>query len=386
MRIITYSLHHGGIDSNRYYEDVINFSEVVTKKGLDITLPWIKKLKDYIEENQLEKVRTEEEYMLEVLTLGVLWLRYSDDATKINKIPSVILKKLVDIRVKGGKLKAGADLLRGVLGTLVLYSKHRSYLVTQIKYTMKNLINLIRWLESTGEFIQEVKRLKNWTSFLYTLNDEEVEKFIREAVSFARWFQKESIISVGRYTESVETYLEQVKKSHSWREDLIFCSRQRLEYHLNMVGAEIMNKAYKDDFINTSRKAVFLPACLRKRLDGRCMATVEKGIMYCCSCSLDCEVSKIKKLGEVYGYEVLIIPHETAVFSNDTIRDGELGIIGVACVTNLLAGGWKAKAFRIPAQCVVLDYCGCKNHWDDKGFSTSINMERLKDIMSKSVC
>ncbi|WLD29947.1 MULTISPECIES: DUF116 domain-containing protein [unclassified Clostridioides] len=55
----------------------------------------------------------------------------------------------------------------------------------------------------------------------------------------------------------------------------------------------------------------------------------------------------------------------------------DVGIIGVACVLNLISGGWKVKNFGFVPQCVVLDYCGCKNHWHEKGIVTDINVDRL---------
>lgn len=381
MKIITYSLYDGEENSNSYYRNIEKFSEIVVYKGLQMTMPWIKKLKAYIEQQQLETVRTNEEYMLEILTLGVLWVRYSDDAAGINQIPNKLLTKLVKRRQKGGKLKRGVDYIRGILGTLFLYSKHRSDLVDSIPFTMDNLTNLIDWLSAAGEFIQETKRFRNWMSYLRTVSDEEVAELIALAVFFAVWFEEQSLDRIGKYTEEVETYLDTGRKRHLWREDLIFCSRQRVEYHLNMVGAQIMNHAYRSDFIKTRKKAVFLPACIRKNLNGTCKARSDKDILHCVRCNLNCQVNKIKELSNRYGYDVLIIPHESSAFSKNTIKEGELGIIGVACILNLLAGGWKAKGLGIPPQCVLLDYCGCKNHWDEEGFSTSINMEQLHKLM-----
>ncbi|MEJ6949995.1 DUF116 domain-containing protein [Natronospora cellulosivora (SeqCode)] len=59
----------------------------------------------------------------------------------------------------------------------------------------------------------------------------------------------------------------------------------------------------------------------------------------------------------------------------------DVSIIGVACLLNLLSGGWKAKEMGMPALCVLLDYCGCKNHWDKKGVITNLNYEQLSNIM-----
>jgi uncharacterized protein len=381
MKTITYSLCCKEQDSNNYYKAVGAFADIVINEGLAITKFWITKLKLHIEERQLETTRSDEEYMLEILTIGVLWLRYSDDATEIEHIPKELFLNLVELRQKGGKLKLGADFMRGILGTFVLYSEHNSELVKQIEFNLDNFIKLVDWLSTTGEFIQETRRFKIWESYLWSESRDGVADFIAIAVYFAIWFEKNSLTYLGCYTENVEPYLENVKDKHLLREDLIFCSRQRLEYHLNMLGAEIMNRAYRKDFVKTKRKAVFLPACIRKHLNGTCKAGSKNEILFCSSCSDDCQVKAIKDLGNLYGYEVLIIPHESSAFKDGTFKDGDLGIIGIACIINLISGGWKAKAMGIPAQCVLLDYCGCKNHWDDIGFSTSINMEQLEKIM-----
>jgi hypothetical protein len=87
-------------------------------------------------------------------------------------------------------------------------------------------------------------------------------------------------------------------------------------------------------------------------------------------------------MGEKYGFGVAIITHESSFNSKGIGQtDGRLGVVGIACVLNLIAGGWKAKALGLPAQCVLLDYCGCKNHWHDEGFPTDINLHVLGQIL-----
>ncbi|HEX3013208.1 MAG TPA: DUF116 domain-containing protein, partial [Methanobacterium sp.] len=76
----------------------------------------------------------------------------------------------------------------------------------------------------------------------------------------------------------------------------------------------------------------------------------------CTECSKSCNVHKLTKMGDKYGFEVYIVSHESSAFSKSTKEDrNELGIVGVACVSNLIAGGWKAGSLGIPAQCVLLD-------------------------------
>ena len=86
-------------------------------------------------------------------------------------------------------------------------------------------------------------------------------------------------------------------------------------------------------------------------------------------------------MGDKYGFEVYIISHESSAFSKSSKEDrDELGIIGVACISNLIAGGWKSDSLGIPAQCVLLDSASCKNHWDEEGIPTEINIDHLMKL------
>jgi hypothetical protein len=89
-------------------------------------------------------------------------------------------------------------------------------------------------------------------------------------------------------------------------------------------------------------------------------------------------------MGRKFGFSVLMVPHESSVFSGDAgkklIGEG-VGIVGIACVSNLVSGGWKAKGLGLPPQCVLLDHCGCRKHWHEQGIATDINMGRLREIL-----
>jgi uncharacterized protein len=40
------------------------------------------------------------------------------------------------------------------------------------------------------------------------------------------------------------------------------------------------------------------------------------------------------------------------------------------------------KRLNIASQCVFLDYCGCKKHWDNDGTPTTLNLQQLLDIIA----
>ena len=94
-------------------------------------------------------------------------------------------------------------------------------------------------------------------------------------------------------------------------------------------------------------------------------------------------VNQIGKMAKKYNAQVIIIDHASD-FNEMKIKDIQdgVGIIGIACILNLLSGGWKARELGLMPQCVILDYCGCKKHWDKVGFMTQIDLKRLEEIFT----
>jgi hypothetical protein len=56
------------------------------------------------------------------------------------------------------------------------------------------------------------------------------------------------------------------------------------------------------------------------------------------------------------------------------------GVTAVACVLNILPGGLEMRDRGIAAQCLPLDFPGCRKHWDRLGFPTAVNEKRLVQI------
>ncbi|HEX2926168.1 MAG TPA: DUF116 domain-containing protein, partial [Ruminiclostridium sp.] len=199
-------------------------------------------------------------------------------------------------------------------------------------------------------------------------------------VEFADWFEISGQERLGEYTANVNSFLEKQKTHYRWREDRIFCFRNTVEYHLNMVGAQILSDAYRSQFLNSAEKKVLLPVCMRSRPEGECLAVSKRLGLKCAKCTPGCIVNTITSLGDKHGYSVYLISHESTAFSAKDTG----GIVGVSCVTRLIEGGWKAKELGLHPQCVLLDYCGCKKHWDRNGIPTALNITELEKIMQES--
>ena len=372
METITYNLQN-----DDYYNDIASFTDEILDKSHQYLDSFIFEYNEYFKDINPDKQLIES--IFESLMLGVFWHRYGSRSLNLENEPQKLLVKLSHLRQSAPELKEDIDEVKGYLSTMFLLDKSS----TIPGPNLENINKLLRWLEASGEYIQELKPLYVLRDFLATKTYEEIEDILSGIFSFSKYFCDNAKKTLGKYTSHVDTFINQNITCHINQEDIIFCSRTEIEYHLNMFGAEIMNRIFKADFEKRPRKAVLLPGCMKNPKGERCIASEERLGECCKMCNNNCPVCEITKKGLKDNFEVYIISHESSAFSNATEKDNEeLGVVGVACVLNLIAGGWKARSIGMPAQCVILNYVGCSNHWTDNPFSTSINYLELEKILS----
>ncbi|MGA7244111.1 MAG: DUF116 domain-containing protein, partial [Terracidiphilus sp.] len=184
-------------------------------------------------------------------------------------------------------------------------------------------------------------------------------------------------------TKGVNRFLFGEYARRGCREDQIFCGRPPVEYHLNMLAAEVMNRGLQNSFERTTRKVVLVPACMRGAKAAICKSRIHGVDMTCMACDPDCAVNHITQHMRKLGATVYLVPHSSG-FSRWLARwerEPGVGVTAVACMLNILPGGYNMRSRRIASQCLPLDYPGCKKHWDPKGFATTINEDRLVRII-----
>ena len=129
-----------------------------------------------------------------------------------------------------------------------------------------------------------------------------------------------------------------------------------------MVGAELLNMSVRTGFNKTETKVVLVPGCLRIHNNEKCEAKKVKEGLLCQGCSTQCRVNQLRMMGRNLnygGFEVYIISHASHLSLWSSNGNGpQRGVIASACVTTLVEGGWELKRYDVPAQCVLLDYCG----------------------------
>ncbi|MGE5465392.1 MAG: DUF116 domain-containing protein [Betaproteobacteria bacterium] len=379
--VVTYSLKNGQRTSDQFYRDVTTFTDRVIA-GATVLHPVVERYQAYLKASGKEAVRSRDEYLFELALLGTLWRTYADDAHEVSGGWTWIMAGLAWLRQRGGVVKEVADRARGIMATLFLSPVDREWTP---RPTQDHLNKLLNWMAATGDYVQETRRLGQWRDYWADLSSEEVAADLTAAIGFAGWFEEHSRAALGKYTTNVDRFLREQQPGHRWKEDVIFSARRRVEYHLNMVGAEIMNRAFRADFLNAKNKAVVLPACMRYYPKPQCKARSNGVSCECAECASQCRVNQLVKMGRKFGFSVHLVPHESSVLSNKggkKLFGDDVGILGIACVSNLISGGWKVKSFGIAPQCVLLDHCGCRKHWHEQGIATDINMGRLMEILA----
>ncbi|NLL42183.1 MAG: DUF116 domain-containing protein [Firmicutes bacterium] len=252
--------------------------------------------------------------------------------------------------------------------------------------TLDHLAKNLERLERSKDYAYQTKKLRLWHRFIMQQCSANRALILRLISCATDWFAKRSREVLGVYTAQVSRFLAGFDASG--RSDILLCTSPVLEYHINMVGAEMLNKLWQSSFAKTKQQLAVVPGCLRPE-PGACTAKEWILGFKCSRCSEGCQISRLSGLGERYGFQVSFVKHQSSLVSHvqsleRLAQKRSMGILGVACVLSLLEGGLMLKAHKVAAQCVPLDFSGCKNHWHAQGLPGSVSMERVLKIMLRA--
>lgn len=384
MEPITYTLDAEGPAATGYYPAVAAFTDEVLAKSETSIMPLARAYHGFIREYALEDLRSVEEYTFELLNLGVLWRRYGSLSLSVEMAPFRLLAFLSEWRKKHQRIKPAIDLARGVLMSFFLAPVEPKR-TESIPCCLADIEHLVRWLEATGDLREDAIRFVRWLAYWASLGSGEFITWMEKVVGFSDWFEHRSKARMGGFTPNVDSFVERNALRYDWREDRFACLRSRVEYHLNMVGAEIMNRAFRREFLRSDRQTVLVPGCMRRRPAGDCEGAKTPDGIRCSGCEPKCHVNQLRGLGLKEDFDVVVIPHSSDLSLWAPLPGGPVtGVVASACLSVLVQGGWELKRYGVPAQCVLLNECGCRKHWHRDGFPTRLDIRELKRIV-KSV-
>ncbi len=371
-RLITYSLRNGSRDSDDYYRAVAAFADswfAVAARDLENIFLGFREYR--LAHHQPD--RTDAEYAFELLALGVLLHEHADDISCLPGHVAHVLNFLVHVQEHYPSYEDQIKRWRGQIAGWVRD-------VGSETNRRDDVGSLMNWLRANGD-ATKADRFAQWQSYFHEIGFASTRHVTARCIAIACDFIASSEIALGKYTPQVPTFLAKVAPKYRGRYDAELVSRTRAEYHLGMLGTEILNRAYRQRFLSAKQKIVIVPPCMRAQPEDKCKAISTSYGAKCQACTPSCRVHQITKLGEKRGFDVYIIPDELRVFGSGT-GDSRLGVVGVSCALTNWGGGWDADDAHIAAQGVLLDYVGCTYHWDDEGFATDTNLKKLQEVVN----
>ena len=184
--------------------------------------------------------------MLEGLLIGVYWELYKNDAMVLSEKSHKILATLSNRRNESKKSKELIDDVRGMLLTKE-FSKEKNG--DDLELNKSNLKILLDYLEATGDFIYQLPYLKKYEQ---EITPEKLDLF----QELATWFLQNSSKYLATYTLGFKEFFKNNEIYHNLKEDIIFFNSPEELYHLNMLGANLMNRIFRPDFQSRKRKVL----------------------------------------------------------------------------------------------------------------------------------
>jgi len=370
-----------GEDSAKFYQDAARFADDLLTETELRAAEALSGYAQFVHDELREPERSRGEYALELLALGMALARYAGAAEHTQEWAVKAARTLFRLRRTAAWVKPLADLARAAL-TRTFLMPHIGRKASASVQSPLGLPRLIEWLEAAGEFEQEAARLRNWTRYIPTQRPNEAHRLVVQALGLFAWFEREAEIALGAYTHGVKEFLAHEYVRRGCREDQLFCGRPAVEYHLGMVTAEIMNRGLREEFECRSKKVVLVPACLRGAKAADCGARIDGTDIVCTACDPECAVNRITRRMRELSVQVYVIPHATGFsrWLKRWQREPDTGVVAVACLLNILPGGYEMRARGIASQCALLDYPGCAKHWREEAIPTAVNEPRLVQI------
>jgi uncharacterized protein len=143
----------------------------------------------------------------------------------------------------------------------------------------------------------------------------------------------------------------------------------------DLIHVTMKNSLQKEQFLQTKKRALFLPHCCRKHMDSHCQATFDTTTSsYLCNhCSSDCLVHQATLLAAERKYDIYVLPGASCVRKIFQKHHYD-GVVGVACTEELKMASAVLEQHGIHAQGIPLIKNGCSE--------TQFNYETLDHILT----
>lgn len=229
--MITYNLNIDGQNYEEYYSTLKRLEKMIIDKDCNKSKKYIDDFKIYI--NNFEELKDDKYYFIEIMLIGVLFYEYIDYTLNFKPYLSFVYNFLNKNR--NSKFKSQIDIIRGRVNTSLYTIKNSKSNSKATSYNIDDFCKLIKWLDATYDFKDEVIRLKIWYKFLKTKSTNYISFFFDFALNHVKYIKKLGEDNLINYLPNLENYLNTYRKYHYNKEDIIYCGKGFVQYYFNMI-------------------------------------------------------------------------------------------------------------------------------------------------------
>jgi hypothetical protein len=238
--------------------------------------------------------------------------------------------------------------------------------------------NTEKFYETIDTILDSLLKKHNPDSLLTILqlssrNISQCENFIKENNSIAGLFDK-----LKNYTAGVEEHYRQQPFFKIWNNVM---KLRKWQYHLYMIEFALTNRINRAKFLNCEIKIALLPYCLRD-LSANCRAVSDGTDYLCRRCSKNCFINEASVLLAKEGIKpyIWMSANLKKVIRNSNPHSKPVGVLGIACIPELINGMRLCEKKGIPAIGLPLNANRCKR-WMGEFNPNSINTEMLGKLI-----
>lgn len=184
---------------------------------------------------------------------------------------------------------------------------------------------------------------------------------------------------LGNYVAGVEAHIEDLRFIDKWDRAL---KTTREQYYFMMLEIELVNRLFADRFRASRQKFAFLPHCLRD-LNAECRADVRDIDYVCKGCTDTCVVNNAGKMLRRHHVKPYIWMNAdlSRLFRDTKKTEGTPGVLGIACIPELVKGMRLCMKYDVPVVGVPLDANRCARWWGEFHWN-SVNLNKLHSLLA----
>jgi hypothetical protein len=188
--------------------------------------------------------------------------------------------------------------------------------------------------------------------------------------------------SLAEYTSKADSHLLSLPLHQFWDRRL---GTTREQYHMYMLEIELTNRVYARQFISSDKKIALLPYCLRD-FSADCKSKPDDFDYQCKHCSKNCYQHYISILLKEHQVDAYIWRGSGIKKKAREVLENKqkLGILGIACIPELVFGMRKCQKYGIPVVGIPLDANRCKR-WMGEFHKNSVNLGELELLIRQEI-